>query len=64
MLFADQKTSTPDGQTIRLYRLTPLYTEEHQLEIDKGIGALLRAFDKYDISTVVDVNRKNVAQLR
>ncbi len=64
MLFADQSTSTSDGQTIRLYRMMPLYTEEYQLEIDKGIGALLRAFDKYDISTVVDVNRKNVAQLR
>jgi Suppressor of fused protein (SUFU) len=40
--------------------MTPLYTEERQLEIDRGIPALLNAFDAQDIPMIVDMNRKNV----
>jgi hypothetical protein len=51
---------TDDGKKIWLYRMTPLYTEERQLEIDHGIPALLNAFDAHDIPMIVDMNRKNV----
>ena len=61
MLLADQSLSTDDGKKIWLYRMTPLYTEERQLEIDDGIPALLNAFDANDTPMIVDMNRKNVA---
>lgn len=61
LVMADQTFTSRDGRTIYLYRLTPLYTEERDLELKQGIGALLRAFDKFEISSVVDLNRPNVA---
>jgi hypothetical protein len=60
LLLADQSLVTDDGRKIWLYRMTPLYTEERQLEIDHGIPALLNAFDAHDIPMIVDMNRKNV----
>jgi len=63
LLLADQSLVTGDGKKIWLYRMTPLYTEERQLEIDHGIPALLNAFDARDIPMIVDMNRKNVAML-
>jgi hypothetical protein len=60
LLLADQSLVTDDGKKIWLYRMTPLYTEERQLEIDHGIPALLNAFDAHNIPMIVDMNRKNV----
>jgi hypothetical protein len=60
LLLADQSLVTDDGKKIWLYRMTPLYTEERQLEIDHGIPALLNAFDAHDIPMIVDMHRKNV----
>jgi hypothetical protein len=60
LLLADQSLVTDDGKKIWLYRMTPLYTEERQLEIEHGIPALLNAFDAHDIPMIVDMNRKNV----
>jgi len=60
-LMAERKVELGDGRTIQLYRLTPLYTVERNLEIKKGLPALLRAFDKADMPFVVDLTRKSVA---
>lgn len=62
LLIADQSLTTDDGKQIWFYRMMPLFTEERQLEIDEGVPALVKAFDTHDISMVVDMNRKNVAQ--
>ncbi len=61
LLLAERSFVSRDGRTIQLYRMTPLYTEERDLEIRKGIGALMQAFDKKNIPFVVDMNRPNVA---
>jgi len=53
----------PDGRHVTFYFLYPLYTEERDLEDEKGIEHLLRLFHQYEISTVVDVRRLNVARL-
>lgn len=62
LLLADQSLTSDSGEKIWLYRMTPLYTEERQLEIDQGIPALLNAFDAYDVPMVVDMSRRNVAE--
>lgn len=61
LLMANQSFTSRDGRTIYLYRMMPLYTEERVLELNDGIAALMRAFDKLEISSVVDLNRPNVA---
>jgi hypothetical protein len=50
------------GQTIQIYQLVPLYTEERDLEITQGIPVLLQAMDRHSISWVVDLSRSNVAK--
>jgi hypothetical protein len=61
LLMAERDVSTSDGRTIQLYRLTPLYPEERDLERREGIAALMRAFDSHDFPFIVDLNRPNVA---
>jgi ankyrin repeat protein len=60
LVMVDQNFTSRDGRKIYLYRLMPLYTEERQLEMEKGIAALMRALDKNDIPVVVDLQRPNV----
>ncbi|HVA50041.1 MAG TPA: suppressor of fused domain protein [Pirellulales bacterium] len=61
LVMADRNFTSRDGRTIYLYRLLPLYTEERELELKQGVAALMRAFDKHDIPSVVDLTRPNVA---
>jgi hypothetical protein len=63
LFLAEQSFVARDGRKIRLYGMMPLYTEERNLEIRKGIDALLTAFEKQGIALVVDPKRRNVAAL-
>ena len=62
LLRAERDFVSRDGRKIQLYRLTPIYTEERALELQKGIAALLRAFAKRGVPFVVDLKRRNVAR--
>jgi len=53
------KLDAGDGKTIRFYCLYPLYKEEMELKLNKGTDALLDKFEKYKISDVIDVSRRN-----
>jgi Suppressor of fused protein (SUFU)/Ankyrin repeats (3 copies) len=61
LLLSEKSFTASDGRFIRLYRMMPLYSEERDLEIREGIGALLRRFDQLSVPFVVDLNRTNVA---
>lgn len=61
LLLAEHSFVSKDGKVIQLYRMSPLYTEERELEIREGIAALLQAFDKAGVPFVVDMSRPNVA---
>jgi Suppressor of fused protein (SUFU) len=61
LLLADKTFVREDGNTANLYRVTPIYTEERELELRHGFPALLRAFDRHGVPFVVDLRRKNVA---
>jgi uncharacterized protein len=61
MLAAKGDMRSADGRLVQLYTLVPLYPEERQLELKKGLPALMRALDKFNISDVVNPNRVNVA---
>jgi hypothetical protein len=61
LLIVDRSIKCPDGKTIQLYRMTPLYTEERQLELEKGLPALMRAMDRANVPEIVDLKRRNFA---
>lgn len=61
LLLAERRFISRDGRTIQLYRMTPLYTEELNLERREGTAALMRAFDELGIPFVFDLHRTNVA---
>ena len=48
-----------ENKTIRFYCLYPIYKEEMDYKLVKGIDALMDKFDKYKISNIIDINRKN-----
>ena len=52
------------GDTITFYQLTPLYLEEMELKLEKGMEALEQRMDKANTSFVIDPNRRNVAKRR
>jgi hypothetical protein len=62
LLLALKRFVRRDGQTVQLYQMTPLYTEERNLELREGIGGLMQAFDRHHVPFVVDVNRPNVGK--
>ena len=62
LALAEKQFTRTNGDLIRLYRLLPLYTEERDLEIREGIGALMNALDDNSIPFVVDLKRKNVGK--
>lgn len=49
-----------DNNVIRFYCLNALYKEEMDYKLEHGCDKLLKKFDKYDISSVIDINRRNV----
>lgn len=57
----ESQVSPTKGETIQLFRMVPLYTEERNLEHRDGPAALMRAFDAANVPFVVDLKRKNVA---
>ncbi len=61
LLLAENEFVSRDGRKIVLYRMSPLSTEERDLELREGIAALMRAFDASSVPFVVDLNRRNVA---
>lgn len=46
---------------IHFYQLIPLYAEEMDLKLRKGVGALVDLFDKHGLDPVINPRRPNVA---
>lgn len=61
LVLGERDFISEEGHVIQLYRMTPLYPEERELELREGIGALLRAFDRQSVPFIVDLQRPNVA---
>lgn len=47
---------------INFYAVAPLYAEEMDFKLKRGAEALFEKFEKYQVSELVDVNRRNVAK--
>jgi len=46
-------------KTINFYCLYPLYKEEMDFKLKKGTDALIDKFEKFNVTDIVDINRKN-----
>ncbi len=49
-------------KSIDFYTLIPLYTEEVNLKMKKGVEALFDGFDKFGVSDIVELNRPNTVK--
>lgn len=64
-VFFDEEFETldlEDGSTIHFYSIMPLYEEEMNFKLSKGLEELIDRFEKYDIGDVVEMNRKNTCR--
>ena len=53
------KLKVGDEKVINFYCLYPLYKEEMNYKLKKGSDALLDKFEKYNVTDVVDIKRRN-----
>ncbi len=53
-----------DDKIIQFYSIVPMYNEEMNLKLAKGTDFILDKFDKYNISDVINVSRRNVGKKR
>lgn len=62
MLFAEKSfLRAGDGETVQLYRLVPVFSEERQFKIEHGAAALIREFDRQSVPFVVDIHRNCIS---
>ncbi|MCE2504821.1 MAG: suppressor of fused domain protein [Chlorobi bacterium] len=50
------------NKSIDFYSLIPLYTEEVELKMKKGVETLFDGFDKYGVSDIIQLDRPNTAK--
>lgn len=48
-----------DNKSVNFYALIPLYTEEVDFKLNKGVEALFEGFDKYGVTDIVEIDRPN-----
>ncbi len=51
-----------ENKEIDFYALVPLYSEEVELKLKKGVDALFDGFDEHAVSDVVELDRPNTAR--
>lgn len=51
-----------DERRIHFYSLVPLFDEEMNFKLNRGVGALTIKFDKNQIDEVLDLKRKNTCK--
>lgn len=61
MLLADREFRRTDGVHVHLWRVSPIYSAERELELREGVPALMRAFDRASVPFLVDIHRPPVA---
>ena len=49
------------NKTIDFYTIVPLYTEEVNLKMKKGVEALFDGFDKHSVNDILNIQRPNTA---
>jgi len=58
----DFKTLVTANKTINFYTMIPLYKEEVNLKMKKGVEALFDGFDKHGVNDILFIDRPNTAQ--
>lgn len=50
------------GRKIHFYQAVPLYAEEMDFKLARGLEALLKRFDRINLSPILDVKRRNACE--
>lgn len=50
---------TANGRSIWFYNVVPLYEEETNFKLNKGLDSLLSRFDRFEVGDIVDITRRN-----
>ncbi|HYE21513.1 MAG TPA: suppressor of fused domain protein [Tepidisphaeraceae bacterium] len=58
------RLAVSDDKAINFYALFPLYQEEMELKLNKGLDPLVERFAKAEVSELLDVGRKNTCGKR
>lgn len=53
-----------DNKSINFFSMIPLYSEEVDLKMKKGVEALFDGFDKNGVTDILDINRPNTVKKR
>ncbi len=61
MLLANKTFKREDESEVYLYQVTPIHTDERDLERTEGVPALMRAFDRSSVPFIYQPNRPSVA---
>ena len=59
-LIADEGFTRSDGETVDFFCVMPIYYEEDQLLLNKGVAEFVNALDAADVSRILDLNRASV----
>lgn len=51
-----------DGSTINFYSVFPIYEDEMNFKLTKGLDAVFGKFEKFAINDTIDINRKNTCR--
>jgi hypothetical protein len=54
----------PDGRAVYFYAVVPLYEDEMNFKLKRGVDALLDRFDKNGVTEILDPQRVSVAERR
>ena len=56
------QVAMPDGSSVNIYALIPLYDEEMDLKLREGVEALFAGFDQHGVTELLEVNRPNTVK--
>ena len=52
----------PDGSSLNIYALIPLYDEEMDLKLRSGVEALFAGFDQHGVTELLNIDRPNTVK--
>ncbi|MBM83926.1 MAG: hypothetical protein CMJ78_25500 [Planctomycetaceae bacterium] len=58
------KLEVSESKTIHFYSVVPMYPEETDYKLSKGLDQLLQRFDKHQVSELLELDRRNVGKSR
>ena len=56
------QVAMPDGSSVNVYALIPLYDEEMDLKLREGVEALFPGFEQHGVTELLNIDRPNTVK--